>query len=244
MRRLTISAIAGLAALAAGAAKPAQADQFVFGGGADDGKETLTLGLSLGGTVVLNTETNEINPGVANQGWWSPTDGTINTNTNYITGNFVVGSTSFYFNDFFTFSLAGLSTTDSVVSVTLGLNSYSQNGSGTLPFDVGSVSIDPDVLNAKINNPSATIYDALALGNYGSFGVDSTDVDTLLSFALNANAVNDINTAIGAGDPYFSVGGTDNVQEKVTPVPEPASLALFGTALAGLGLLRRRKRAA
>ena len=46
----------------------------------------------------------------------------------------------------------------------------------------------------------------------------------------------------GTGLDHFDIG-LDGVSVRVVPVPEPATIALFGAGLAGLGALRRRRKA-
>ena len=215
-------------------------------------------------SITFNTSDSQFTPGVDNQGFWSATFANTTTNDNYFTGELASGAV---LRSFFTFDLSSLDLTDQTVTgATLELSRHLYDSTDASEiirlFDVST----PAATLNDHTGTSASIFNDLGSGTiYGTFGVnDYTGTPTLstLTFVLTAAALADISAAAGN---FFSIGGAlisispgegeneaifsgssgagiQRLIVETTPIPEPASILLFGTGIAGLIVTRARRR--
>lgn len=128
-------------------------------------------------------------------------------------------------------------------SVTLGFSSGVVNGLGNdfVLFELGT----PDTFVVTLNGVTQSRLSASTGTTAGGFSLNAAPFD-LSSFGIGVGA-SITNIPIGLDTPSdndtlpsLSYAGVLNADLAPTPVPEPVSMAVFGTALVGLCLARRK----
>jgi hypothetical protein len=141
-----------------------------------------------------------------------------------------------------TFAIANPSQTTSVVDlsyVLAAMPSFMPSSGAGLEFDI---------ISNDQGNSGSVFVSAMFTGSLGSFSIAATAIPgappSVPFFIALSNA--DVAKLVGGGTLKLSFTGPNDYDltiDNLTLVPEPASVALLGAGLMGLGLARRRKRA-
>jgi hypothetical protein len=131
---------------------------------------------------------------------------------------------------------AGPQTTfDSIEDSLIGV--YNHTGSAIFSFNLAGLGIggfDGDGIDGYANGGPIV---SVAGDTTGYGGVNAFFTNNL----GNSLTVNFVNGIAAGGHDFFSLEEPASLSLVVTPAPEPVSMAILGTGLLGLGLVRRRR---
>jgi hypothetical protein len=135
-------------------------------------------------------------------------------------------------------------------SITLGFTDNSLTGSGTAGFDLWIFEVGPDVedtfveisKNGTMWFPVGKVYGATSGIDIDAFGFGPSDFFSFVRLTDDTNEGDQSGASVGADiDAIGAISSAPPVDPE-NPVPEPASLLLFGTGLLGARLFCRRRR--
>ena len=195
----------------------------VFFGNTPFGQQELILN---GSTTLQATST----------GWWDSTGGHFASNSNYGVGD---GNTTPDHHDFFVFDLSNVlgPITSAQLSIGNPSNGFGDGSpAGTSSLSIWDVSTPISTLIAD-GSGQIGIFNDLGSGTlFASRTVSAADDGTQVLISLNSSGLAALSAAEGG---KFAVGGSLSVSS----APEPGSLVLLASGLAGfLALARRRCR--